>query len=139
MSRVIVGTENYSNGGYIIPTDDDTGNSVFADLEVLLERISTHSHTGADSKSISLNFTKIPEEYIITTHIIWTIVANGVYRALVTIRDTTPTFDDNLRTMYYKIGAGDWIEWNPRIERVTNTTFYVYSNDNTINLRAVYY
>lgn len=139
MSRAVTGTSNLGNGSYIMPTDDDVGNDVFALLETYLERLAVHDHTGDDSVSISLNFSKISEDYISGVSLTWTSIGNGIYRALVTIQDITPKFDGNLRTMFYQIGAGDWIGFAPRVERVTNTTYYVYSNDNSLNLRTVYY
>ena len=139
MSRAVTGTSLYGNGSYIMPTDDDVGNDVFALLETYLERLALHDHTGDDSISISLNFTKISEDYVVGVALTWSLVADGVYRALVSISDLTPTYDGNLRTMFYQVGGGDWIGFNPRVERVSNTTYYVYSNDNTMNLRTVYY
>lgn len=141
MSRVISGTENYGNGAYIIPTDDDTGNSVFADLEVMFERLATHSHTGADSASISLNFTKIAENYIRGAALTWISIGDGLFRAVVNIDDPTPTYDANLRTLFYRSTATGflWEVFAPRTEKITDSSYYVYSNDNQIDLRTVYY
>lgn len=141
MSRVISGTENYGNGAYIIPTDDDTGNSVFADLEVMFERLATHSHTGADSASISLNFTKITEDYLKSAGLLWVSIGDGLFRAIVNIVDPTPTYDVNLRTLFYRSAATGflWEGFAPRVEKISSSSYYVYSNDDSIDLRTVYY
>lgn len=141
MSRVIAGTENFGNGAYIMPTDDDTGNSVFADLETMLERLATHSHTGFDSKSISLNFTKLVEEYLFTGGLTWVSVGNGIYRATIVINSIDANYYDNLRTIFYKDASTNfqWEEFNPRTELISANSYYIYSNDNGIELRTVYY
>ena len=44
---------------YLNRSDEDQGpNDVFAIVELFMERLATHSHTGADSKEISVNFSK---------------------------------------------------------------------------------
>lgn len=143
---IIAGTENFTNGPYEIPDPKETGNSIFDKLEEFMERMATHTHNGSDSNSITLNIAKgvqdLEGEGVDFT---WTLVSPGRYRALVDVVAGS-TFDDNVRTYYYRVGGGAPQQFYPSIERISNTQYYIYMNtirvplnapDPNVNLRIV--
>ena len=143
---IIDGTENFTNGPYEIPDAKETGNSVFDKLEEFMERMATHTHNGSDSNSITLNIAKAIQDLQGNgVDFTWTLVSPGRYRALVDVAAGS-TFDDNVRTYYYRVDGGAPQQFYPSVERLSNTQYYLYTNvvksplDNpiqNINLRIV--
>jgi len=139
---IIEGTENFTNGGYPIPDDKETGSSVFDKLEEFMERMANHQHLGADSKPITLNIQKAVQELEANgVDFTWTLVSVGKYRALVDVAAGS-TFDDNVRTYYYREGSGEPKEFYPTIEKVSDSQFYLFANvamigANHVNLKVV--
>jgi hypothetical protein len=140
MPENITGTEGFTNGPVLKPSDKDQGpNEVFAILETFMERIATHSHTGADSKEISVNFSKSTQDLAETVDYTWNAQGDHIYRATITI--AAPGTEDNLRSYFYKSPTEvDWVEFQPDVERVDATSYYLFTNDNSIDeIRVVYY
>lgn len=137
MPTNIVGTESYTNGPIEKPIDGDTGD-VWADvIETFMDKLANHGHTGADSKTISLNIDKDIEEFEAGVDITWTSEGDGQYSAALTTASGSE-FDTHTRTYYLGTAGGtDWRKVHLEDERVTATTYKVYSNDNTIDLRVV--
>jgi len=142
---IIDGTENFTNGPYEIPDSKETGNSVFDKLEEFMERMATHTHNGSDSNSITLNISKAIQDLENTVDFTWTLVSPGRYRALVDVA-VGSTFDDNVRTYYYRVAGGPPQQFYPTIERQSNTQYYLYTNtvripltepQDNVNLRIV--
>lgn len=132
----IVGTEDYTDGPYELPVSPDQGNDVFSVLEDFMNRMAVHNHDGSNSKEISLNIDKDITVFLTGVDITWNVLGNGNYRALFTM-PVSATFDGNIRKFYYKIGASDYKEFYPTVEKVSASTYYIYSNDNTIDVKVV--
>lgn len=140
MPENIIGTEGYTNGPILKPSDKDQGpNEVFSTLETYLERLATHSHTGADSKEISVNFSKSTQDFAETTDYTWDDQGNSISRATITIN--TPATETNLRQYFYKSPTQtEWTQFNPDVERINATSYYLYLNDTSVDeLRVVYF
>lgn len=135
MARDIVGTEDFTNGPIQIPEDTDVGNEVFDVLEQFMERLATHSHAGADSQKISLNIEKDITVFTVGVDLSWNNEGNDVYKAQLTV-PVAGTFDGNIRRFYFNDGT-TWREFFPDVEKIDNSNYYIYSNDNTINVRVV--
>ena len=139
---IIEGTEKFTNGAYEIPDAKETGNSVFDKLEEFMERMAKHQHLGADSNTISLNIQKAVQELEANgVDFTWTLVSAGKYRALVDVAAGS-TFDDNVRTYYYREGSGEPKEFYPTIEKLNDSQYYVLANvamigANHVNLKVV--
>jgi len=131
----ITGTEGFTNGPYEIPDPKEAGNNVFNILEEFMERMATHTHVGADSNSITLNISKAVQNLTSTVDFTWDLVSTDKYRASVPTA-VGANFDDNVRTYYYVDGA-EPKEFQPTIEKIDNSNYYIYSNDNTIDLKVV--
>lgn len=139
---VINGTENFTNGPYEIPDNKETGSSVFDKLEEFMERMATHTHDGSDSNTITLNIQKGVQDLEANgVDFTWTLVSPGKYRALVDVIAGS-TFDDNVRTYYYREGSSEPKAFFPTVEKVSDLQYYLYSNvamigANHVNLKVV--
>jgi len=132
----IVGTELYSGGAIEKPLNKDQGNDVFATLEAFMERLATHDHTGQDSKVISLNISKDIELFQVGINLTWTAQGDDIYRATVPVPVAT-TYDASIRKFLFDDGAGNFAEFYPRVEKIDANNYYVYVNDNTLDITVV--
>lgn len=146
MPIIIPDTEGYTNGAYVIPSPKEAGNDVFDILEEFMHRLATHSHTGADSKNISLNITKGVDEFDFTSvsaPYAWDeydpVNAPATYRALLPINAVATSFDENIRHYYYRESgaSSEPRRFYPTIEKFDNDSYYIYVNDNTIDIKVV--
>lgn len=131
----IVGTEAYTSGAIQKPVNKDSGNVVFTTIEDFMERLATHSHTGADSKKISLNIEKDNAEFVSGVDFTWTLSSTGRYRAQLPVV-VGVDFSTTLRRFFHNDGA-DWIEFIPTIEQISESSYYIYTNDNSWNIKVV--
>lgn len=136
MPIVIVGTELYSGGGIEKPLNKDQGNDVFSTIEDFMERIATHDHTGQDSKQISLNISKDIELFQVGVNLTWTAQGNDTFQGAIAVPVAT-TYDASIRKFYFDDGAGNFAEFYPRIEKVDANNYFIYVNDNTLDVRVV--
>lgn len=143
MPEDITGTELYSGGAIQKPSDKDKGNDVFATLEAFMERVATHSHTGVDSKEITVNFQKEYQDHAETADYTWNAEGNGIFSASLTASAPADidTANPNMRKYFYKSPTEtEWVEFHPEFEKLTSTTFKLFANDTTIDeLRVVYF
>lgn len=120
--------------GYIKPESGDKGSPLFTALEDNIQRVNDHDHDGTNSALLPA------QNIAATTQAIssgaW--VANGPtghYRQLV----TTPagfTFDGT--NIGFRTSGSSGVYVYPTVQRVTNTTYYVYTTDNTVSFVAIY-
>ncbi len=139
MPEDISGSENLTNGAYQKPSPKDQGSDVYDTLEIYMERMANHTHSGSDSQQISLNFTKEFQDLTVGVDLTWTDLGDSNYRATIAI-PAVATYDGNLRQFLYKPNAGgNYKEFKPSVEKIDDNNFYVFANDNTIDLRIVYF
>lgn len=120
--------------GYKIPEDGERGAVVFPAMEDNIERLDGHTHNGTDSALL-------PAQGIVgVTQTIsagsW--VANGptgFYRQLVTV-PVGFDFDKVHISVRTSGSSGEYVY--PQIERVSSTTYYIYTIDNTQAFVACY-
>jgi len=111
--------------GYKKPQDNDTGLTFWDDLEFNIDRMDGHTHDGVDSAPLAKTQTISSGS--------WSSLGNGSYRQLVTLPGSL-TFDTIAIEM--RLSTGHVV--HPTIEKVSSTTYYVYTNDNTLTYTAVY-
>jgi len=136
MPQDIPNTENFSGGVYQVPIDKDTGNAVFSTLEDFMNRMAVHGHTGQDSKEITLNFTKEVQLLNVGAGLTWGSIGEGSYTATIVLPLVTTI--DNLRRFYWN-DSGFWVEFFPDQEFLSGTEYTITSNDNTIDIKIVYF
>lgn len=137
MPRNIPNTETFTGGPYRLPEAGDRGQAdVFAILEETLERLATHSHTGQDSNEIALNITKDQSLKTVGVDLFWIDQGNDVYRAEIQVPPST-TYDESLRRFFFEDGPNNFLEFYPEAEKIDDNRYYIYSNDNSINVKVV--
>ena len=135
MATDISGTGGFTNGPYSKPTSGDAGNDVFSRLEDFMDRMATHTHSGADSNKISLNIEKDVTDFTIGVDLTWTSLGDGSYKAAIAVPGAT-TFDASVRHFFRRVGAARNPIF-PDVVRIDNNNYEVYVNDNTIELTVV--
>lgn len=120
------------SNGYLQPETGDRGSVWFPAIESNIQRLNDHNHNGVNSEMLT------PEAFAgltDSTSLIpanWVLQANGLYRAPVTMPGNTQ-FDTRsiiLRTNGRRLYAD--------IEKITDNTFYVYVNDNSLTVTVLY-
>jgi hypothetical protein len=111
------------------PNTGDRG--FFSALEDNFQQLNDHTHNGIDSEQ--LNCKSIAGVTGTISSASWVDLGDGNYRFLVTV-PAGVTYDDSVISV--RLSTGHVIY--PSIEKVSNTQFYVYVNDNTLNLTLVY-
>jgi hypothetical protein len=123
--------------GYKKPRAGEPGRIFFVTLEENWSRISEHNHDGSSSAKISSASIKGEQNTVSASN--WQVVdgQKGTFRQLVQV----PTGMEYAKVAitFYK-NAADFSQLMLSTERVPGSTtqYYVYSNDNTLNLVAVY-
>lgn len=113
--------------GFKKPETDDTGDVWFPAMAANMQQLNDHSHNGTDSARL----TATTQSLLAAS---WSAdLGGGSYRQLVTM-PAGLTFD--AVTIEVRLSNGTVI--HPTITKVSSTTFYVYVNDNTLDLTVVY-
>lgn len=110
------------------PGNPDTGDVYYGALEDNCDWSNNHTHDGNDGQLLALTSQTISAGSWVAAPI-----AGGVYRQLITV----PTgFSYDTCTITFKLSSKEQIY--PTIERVSGTTYYVYTMDNSIAFIAYY-
>ncbi len=118
--------------GYKLPATGDSGATLFTALEDNITRLDGHTHDGTNSAPLP------PQSIIGVTQTIalasWVASgATGHYRQAVTV---PAGFDFDTVQISFRTTAGAYI--HPTVERISDTQYYVYSSNNTIDFIAEY-
>jgi hypothetical protein len=123
--------------GFVQPETGDKGSVFWPALEDLIQQVNDHTHNGTNSARMTAAAVEAIVQSVSSAG--WGSLSAGLYRQTVTMPATITgpggTYDDysieirnsaNGRVMFLQT------------EKVTTTTFYVWCNDNTIDLKVVY-
>lgn len=120
--------------GYTKPESGDRGTANFyTPMEDNIQQINDHNHNGTNSAPLtSQSITGITQSILAIN---WVTYGGpvGFYRQLVT---TSAGFLYDTVDIKFRLSTGEYIY--PTVEKVSSTTFYVYINDNTVSLTALY-
>lgn len=119
--------------GQKIPDAGDRGVPLFQDLEDNFTRLDSHNHDGVNSPLLTAQAFVGVADTILAAN--WVSFGGpvGHYRQLVTMH---AGFLFNTTKIAFRTTSGQYIY--PTVERVTNTTYYVYTTDPTQDFIAVY-
>lgn len=108
--------------GYLLPTNPDTGDSFFPALVADIQQLNDHDHDGENSAPLSRQSVSILAAN-------WVAVDgfNGLYKQLITLPGTLEYDDVDL---WFRLSTGEFVY--PSVERTSNTTFTLYTNDNSL-------
>lgn len=122
--------------GYKKPTTGERGSSFFLALEDNIELSNSHAHTGVDGEPIAAKHLAKVTDTIASAA--WSAVAgqSGTYRQLVSVPEDY-IFDTAEMKFFVSGGPENGHQLFPSVERVTDTSYYVYIND-PITLKVTY-
>lgn len=119
--------------GYKKPESGDKGSLLFDALEDDIQRLNDHSHNGTDSTKLTAQSITGVSQTILAAA--WVTYGGpiGHYRQQVTV---PAGFDFDEVQIAFRTTAGAYIY--PTVEKVSDTQFFVYTIDNTIDFIAIY-
>lgn len=118
--------------GFKKPQTGDKGDVFFSALEDDIQQLNDHTHNGVNSAKITSSSVTATTSTIVAAG--WVHQGNGTYRQTVTMPGSLQYNDYFVQVKNTTTGH----QYFPTIEKVTATTFYVYVNDNTLNLTLYY-
>lgn len=110
--------------GYNKPQSPDTGDIFFPGLEANWQQVNDHNHDGGTSAPLASQT---------QTTSTWSATTNGTYRQLMTV-PTGLSYDTC--QVWVKRSTGE--ACYPTLERASSTTFYIYTNDNSLTYNLFY-
>lgn len=112
--------------GYKKPANPDTGDVWFPAMAGNIQQLNDHTHDGVTSAPL----TTTTQDALAAN---WVATANGTYRQLMTV----PTgLQYDTADIWVRRSTGEVAY--PTMERVSSTTFYLYTNDNTLAYKLKY-
>jgi hypothetical protein len=119
--------------GHKLPADGDKGSTFFDDLESNIALDDSHNHNGTNSSLLTTSAFSNTTGAISSAS--WTAVSgkDGLYRQLVTLPSGLTL---GARGIFFIDSSGNY--YILTVEQVTSTTYYVYINDNSLDLTAIY-
>lgn len=121
--------------GYLKPQTGDKGSTFFPALEDDIQQLNDHIHDGITSAKLTAQSIIGVSDTI--DHTDWVATSGGTYRQVVTMPPNT-SFADYGMAFTISNGASSGSRIYPSIEKITNTTYYIYTNDNAIDLDVLY-
>lgn len=118
--------------GFINPANGDKGSVWFPALNANIVQLNGHSHNGTDSAPISAQYITKGTVAILSGG--WTSNGTGSFRQTVTVPSGFNMSDYSITV--YLTATGHVIY--PTIEKLTGTTFRIYTLDNTLAYTAVF-
>lgn len=123
--------------GFQRPETGDKGSVFWPILEDNITQVNDHTHDGSDSAKLSSASSEAVAQSVSSAG--WGSLSAGLYRQTVTLpaalTAVSGTYDD------YAIeirNAANGRKLFLQTEKVTSTTFYVWCNDNSIDLTVLY-
>lgn len=116
--------------GYKLPSTNDSGSTFFPDLEDDIQQVNDHDHDGANSAPIAS--TSISVSSVSITAAGWASVGGGLYRQSVTVPNSKLLA--NVYPVCRNSTTGDILML--QVEKNTTTAAWVYTNDNTIDVKV---
>ena len=117
--------------GYKKPEDGDRGSTLFTALEDNIQRLNDHTHNGTNSAPLTAaSLQGVPATALAVNWVAFG--PTGHYRQLLTL-----PAGFNFDTVHISVRCADDYVY-PTIERVSATTFYIYTIDNTLPFTVVY-
>jgi hypothetical protein len=122
------------SNGYKLPATGERGSVFYPALEDNITLSNSHAHTGSDGEQIDAKHLSKTTSTIASAS--WAAVSGhtGTYRQLLTLPSG---FTWDACEMKFTLSTLGHVIY-PSIEKVSATTYYVYFNDNTLDLKVTY-
>lgn len=114
--------------GYKKPANPDTGDLWFPALELDIQLLNDHTHDGTNSAPLATTSQAISSAG-------WgaAAIGGGLYTQIITIPVSSLYSQVEI---WFKLSTGEFVY--PSIEKLTNTSYAIYTNDNSLNYVAYY-
>lgn len=120
------------SNGFKKPQTGDDGATWFPAMEDNMQQLNDHTHNGTNSEKIqSYNITPTTQSILSAG---WVATSGGTYRQLITVPNSKNVSNGFVVFKDSTTFAQLYLE----AEYVSITTYYVYTNDNSISLTAYY-
>jgi hypothetical protein len=142
MSKIITGTENFTNGPYRVPTGSDNKSIADRIVKEFIERMATHNHNG-DSSAQAVLPTSTSEVFA-NADITYTpiVVGNGEPNAgqfitdTITLAQITPT--TKVMHFFYKLPSDSiWSRFYPTVIVLGPTQIQLVMSVDTMDIKVV--
>lgn len=121
--------------GYLKPQTGDKGSIFWPALESDIQQLNDHIHDGITSAKLTSQSIVGVGDTIVAAD--WVLTSGGTYRQLVTTPPSI-TVDDYGKSFTIASGPSLGHVVNLSTEKVSPTTYYVYINDNTVDVDILY-
>lgn len=112
------------------PTTRDSGSALWTALEGNITQLDGHTHNGVNSPLLTAASSAVVTQSVPSAS--WSATSQGNYRQLITLSGLTY---DNINISFKNAsGHPTFLE----VEKVSSTTYYVYTNDNSVTYTANY-
>lgn len=119
--------------GLQLPETGDKGSVFFPALKDNITQLDAHDHDGTDSPLLPSSSLALTTQSILAVD--WVALGEpGNYRQVITM--SAPLTYDNKGIFFKNSSNGDLLYLS--VEKVSANSYYVYINDNTISLTAIY-
>lgn len=123
--------------GFERPETGDKGSVFWPMLEDNITRTNDHTHNGTNSSLISAAASVAVAQSVVAAG--WGSLSGGLYRQTVTLPASLTGAGGTYDKYSIEIrNAANGRRLHLQTEKVTSTTFYVWCNDNSIDLTVVY-
>jgi hypothetical protein len=116
--------------GFKKPQTRDTGSTLFAALEENIQQLNDHTHNGVNSSKLTAAAVVASTQAVPFAS--WVATSQGNYRQLITLSGLL--YDEITISMRNSSGHLVYAQ----VEKVSATSYYVYTNDNATAFTAVY-
>lgn len=116
--------------GFKKPQTRDSGTTLWNALEGNIQQLNDHTHNGTNSSKLTTSAITATTQAI--AHASWSATSQGNYRQLMTLSGLV--FDEINIGFKNSSGYQTLLE----VEKVSSTTYYVYTNDASMDYTAVY-
>lgn len=123
------------SNGFIQPETGDRGSTFFPDLESNIQRMNDHNHNGSNSELLTPNSMTLTTQTLSSAS--WVLVSGGTYRQLVTMPGSI-LFDGRIMQFQINSGGSAGDLFHPSVEKQSANTYYVYINDNSVDVLVKY-
>lgn len=118
---------NTLSNGYIQPTNPTYGDLFWPAMEENIQLMNDHTHDGSDGELIAKDTGTAPSGS-------WGAdLGGGTYRQTITMPNNRQYDTTQIE---FRLSTGERIY--PTVAKVTATTFYIYTNDNSLTFNILY-
>jgi len=123
--------------GFFKPQNGDKGSVFWSALEANFQQLNDHTHNGTDSPQLAAASFGSTVQLLPASG--WTTIdaATSVYRQLVTLPGALQ-FDDVHILFFINSGGDSGYQFYPTLQKVSSSTYYIFANNATIDVKAVY-